>query len=138
MTLEQLEQFRGMRAEVVAIQKEIETLYSPISSPNGHTEGGHGTTPGNPTEQAAMRVIDRKKALESKVYAMQEALAAIDEWLDTVDDSKLRAIIRWHYINGLTWKQTNVKVYGYANPHRAQKKVLRFFKNVPVSNLSNA
>ena len=138
MTIEQLEQFRGMRAEVVAIQKEIETYYNPVSSPNGRTDGGHGSTPGNPTERAAMRVIECKKALESKVYAMQEALAAIDEWLDTVDDSKLRAIIRWHYIHGLTWKQTNVKVYGYANPHRAQKKVLRFFENLPVSNLSNA
>lgn len=138
MTIEQLEQFRGMRAEVVAIQKEIETYYNPVSSPNGRTDGGHGSTPGNPTERAAMRVIECKKALESKVYAMQEALAAIDEWLDTVDDSKLRAIIRWHYIHGLTWKQTNVKVYGYANPHRAQKKVLRFFENLPVSNLSTS
>lgn len=132
MTIEELEAFKGMRAEVLAIQREIETLYAPISSPNGHTEGGHSTTPGNPTERAAMMIMERKAALEFKVAAMQEALEGIESWLETVEDSKLRACIRWHYLNGLNWKQTNVRVFGYPNPYRARKKVMRYFEKIAV------
>ena len=132
MTIEELEAFKGMRAEVLAIQREIETLYAPISSPNVHTEGGHNTTPGNPTERAAMMIMERKAALEFKVAAMQEALEGIESWLETVEDSKLRACIRWHYLNGLNWKQTNVRVFGYPNPYRARKKVMRYFEKIAV------
>ena len=132
MTIEELEAFKGMRAEVLAIQREIETLYAPISSPNGHTEGGHNTTPGNPTERAAMMIMERKAALEFKVAAMQEALEGIESWLETVEDSKLRACIRWHYLNCLNWKQTNVRVFGYPNPYRARKKVMRYFEKIAV------
>ena len=132
MTIEELEEFKGMRAEVMAIQREIETLYAPISSPNGHTDGGHSTTPGNPTERAAMMIMERKAALESKVMAMQEHLESIESWLETVEDSKLRACIRWHYLNGLNWKQTNVRVFGYPNPYRARKKVMRYFEKIAV------
>lgn len=132
MNIEELEEFKGMRAEVLAIQREIETLYVPISSPNGHTDGGHSTTPGNPTERAAMMIMERKAALESKVMAMQKRLEGIESWLETVEDSKLRACIRWHYLNGLNWKQTNVRVFGYPNPYRARKKVMRYFEKIAV------
>ncbi len=127
MTIEELEAFKGMRAEVMAIQREIETLYAPVSSPNGHTDGGHSTTPGNPTERAAMIIMERKAMLEAKVAAMQERLEAIEKWLETLDDSKLRACIRWHYLNGMNWKQTNLCVFGYPNQYRARKKVMRYF-----------
>lgn len=138
MTIDELEEFKGMRAEVTAIRREIETLYAPISSPNGHTDGGHSTTPGNPTEHAAMLIMKRKATLETKVTEMQRRLERIESWLETVDDSKLRACIRWHYLNGLNWKQTNLRVFGYPNPYRARKKVMRYFeKNAFVQNVKS-
>ena len=66
MTIETLEQYRGLQAEIDAMQAEIETLYNPVASPNGRTDTGHGSTPGNPTERTALRIIERKQTLEQK------------------------------------------------------------------------
>ena len=57
MNIEKLEQYSGIAANIEALREEINALYTPISSPNGHTGEGHGTTPGAPTERAAMRIL---------------------------------------------------------------------------------
>lgn len=40
MTIEELEQYSGIVANIEAIREEIDVLYSPISSPNGHESIG--------------------------------------------------------------------------------------------------
>lgn len=127
MTIETLEQFRGMKAECDMIQAEIETLYNPVASPNGRTEQGHGTQPGNPTEQAAFRIIERERVLEQKQAEMMQNLSDIETWLESVSDAQIRALIRCYYILGKTWKATSIKIYGYPCPQRAHQKVHRFF-----------
>lgn len=127
MNIETLEQFRGMKNDCDMIQAEIETLYNPVASPNGRTEPGHGTTPGNPTEQAAFKVIERKKVLEQKRSEMLAELVQIESWLDTVPDAQMSALLRCYYILGNTWKQTSVRIYGYPCPQRASQKVRRYF-----------
>lgn len=128
MTIRELETYRGMHSEVQSITAEIETLYNPVASPNGRIQAGHSNTPSNPTEQAAMRIISRKQCLEKKKREMLNALDAIEAWLDSVEDPELRALIRWYYILGLTWKATSLKVYGYSCYQRAYQRVRRYFK----------
>lgn len=128
MTIEALEQYRGLKSEADAMQAEIDALYNPVASPNGRTEGGHGSTPSNPTERTALRIIDRKQALEDKRSEMLALLDSIDEWIQTLDDAVIRALIRWYFINGLTWKATSIRVYGYPCPQRAYQRVRRFFE----------
>jgi hypothetical protein len=45
LTIEELENFKGLGSEVLAIQNEIDSLYSPVCCPNGQTGGGHSSTP---------------------------------------------------------------------------------------------
>lgn len=127
MTLEVLEQYRGMRSEADAMQAEIESLYNPVASPNGKTGAGHSTTPGNPTERAALRIIERRQTLEKKHADMLMLLDAIDAWIPFISDAQVRALIRWYYLCGLTWKATSIKVYGYPCPQRAHQRVHRYF-----------
>lgn len=117
-----------MRSEADAMQAEIEALYNPVASPNGRTEGGHGSTPSNPTERAALRIIERRQTLESKRADMLTLLDSIDAWIPSISDAQVRALIRWYYLCGLTWKATSVKVYGYPCPQRAYQRVKRFFE----------
>jgi hypothetical protein len=127
MNIEELEQFRGMKAECDMIKAEIEALYNPVASPNGKTEPGHSSTPGNPTEQAAFRIMERKRVLEQKQTEMLHRLAEVERWLDTVPDAQMSALLRCYYILGNTWKQTSVRIYGYPCPQRAHQRVHRFF-----------
>jgi hypothetical protein len=85
MTLERLRQFRGIQKEVVELQREIDTLYFPISSPNGHAGMG-SSTPGDPTSQAVSRILKLQDRAEQLTNQLAEELEAIESWLDELDD----------------------------------------------------
>lgn len=127
---ERLEKYYGLLAEIDAIKREIDDLAKPISSPNGRTDEGHGSTPGNPTERAAFRRIELIDQLTPLVEEQLNELDQIEHWLTSVEDSEIRAIIRWHYILGLDWSQTNKEIYGRKDYWYCRNRVMRYFKKV--------
>jgi hypothetical protein len=128
MTIHDLEQFRGMKNDCDMIKAEIESFYNPVSSPNGRTEPGHGTTPGNPTERAVLnQILPHEDMLEAKQKELMQKLKEINAWIETVNDYQVRALIRCYYVLGKTWKQTSIHIYGYPCPQRAHQRVHRFF-----------
>lgn len=127
MTKEKLEMYYGISSNIEAINAEIDTLYKPITSPQGRPMSGHSSVPSSPTETSAMRIIYLKDMLvaeREKLYALAEE---IENWLTTVDDTEIVAIIRWHYLMRLPWNKTNIKVYGYPDYSYSRKRVERFF-----------
>ena len=129
MTIETLEGYRGIASGVEAIEAEIATLYTPISSPNGREmQGSFSGTPSDPTAHAAMRIISLRDKLDEERERMYATLEDIERWLTTCEDPEIVSIIRWHYLLGLDWRQTNKKVYGYPDYWRSRKKIVRFFE----------
>lgn len=127
MTKEKLEIYYGISSNIDAIEAEINTLYRPISSPNGRPGGGRSSSPSSPTEQAALRIIRLRELLESEREKMYTLAEEIENWLTTVDDTEIVAIIRWHYLMRLPWNRTNIKVYGYPDYSYSRKRIDRFF-----------
>ena len=129
MTIETLEGYRGIASGVEAIEAEIATLYTPISSPNGREmQGSFSGSPSDPTAHAAMRIISLREKLDEERERMYATLEDIERWLMTCEDPEIVSIIRWHYLLGLDWRQTNKKVYGYPDYWRSRKKIVRFFE----------
>ena len=129
MTIETLEEYRGIASGVEAIEAEIATLYNPISSPNGREmQGSFSGSPSDPTAHAAMRIISLREKLDEERERMYATLEDIERWLITCEDPEIVSIIRWHYLLGLDWRQTNKKVYGYPDYWRSRKKIVRFFE----------
>lgn len=129
MTIETLEGYRGIASGVEAIEAEIATLYTPISSPNGREmQGSFSGSPSDPTAHAAMRIISLREKLDEERERMYATLEDIERWLITCEDPEIVSIIRWHYLLGLDWRQTNKKVYGYPDYWRSRKKIVRFFE----------
>lgn len=124
MRIERLEQYRGLKAEIDAIEKLIDDLYRPIASPSGN---GASSGPSNPTEKTALRIIALKERLRAKREKMMIELEEILTWLQTVEDCEIRAIITEHYINGHSWNVTNFKVYHYYDYFYSRKRVMRYF-----------
>lgn len=133
MTIEELERYSGIVANIEAIKEEIEVLYSPISSPTGHTEP-HGTTPSNPTERSAMRIISLKEQLGCYLEEMLTKREEIETWLETVDDGEVQAIIRWRYLipkqggKNRPWSEVSLKVYGRPDYWAARDRMRWFFE----------
>lgn len=132
MTIELLEQYYGISSNIEAIEQEITILYNPVASPNGRTEP-RGTTPSNPTEKNAMRIIYLREQAEKERERMYAMLEEIEAWLPTVKDTEIVSIIRWHYLLRVDWKRTNMKVYGYPDYWYARKRLHRFFEKLSKS-----
>lgn len=128
MTIEELEQYRGILGEIKAVEAEINSLYDVRRSPNGkQSSGSAGSRPSDPTGKAAIRIIELKEKLLTQQERWSDAAFSIETWLQSVDDLEIRAIVRWHYMLGLSWKRTSGKVYGKNDYYIARKRLYRFF-----------
>lgn len=125
MTIERLRAFRGIQKEIEEIKREINTLYYPISSPR--SSESHSTAPGDPTASAVHRIMRLEERMADKTQALADELEAIEEWLDTLQDHELRAIIRAHYLLGDSWARCTQRILNYEFSDSAKHRVYRFF-----------
>jgi len=129
ISIQDLQAYKYMSKEIEALQLELKQLYQPIKSPKLESIGARGNEVSNPTEQALHKVLNLEYKINVKINALAEELERIQEWLDTVDDIKVRTCIQWHYLVGLTWKETTRKVLGdYCSGDNARKIVYRYFE----------
>lgn len=128
ITLADLENFKGLSSELEALVEERHWTYFPVSSPNGREViGQRGNSVSDPTSAALRKLEKLDERIEKKRSEVADRLEAILDWLDTVEDAELRAIIHWHYLKGLDWQKTNLKVYGYRSYQACRKRVMRYF-----------
>ena len=128
ITLADLENFKGLSSELEALGEERHWTYFPVSSPNGREViGQRGNSVSDPTSAALRKLEKLDERIEKKRSEVADRLEAILDWLDTVEDAELRAIIHWHYLKGLDWQKTNLKVYGYRSYQACRKRVMRYF-----------
>lgn len=57
--------------------------------------------------------VDVRQKLYEKQRQIQQEIAFLEDWLDSVEDPELRDILRLQYINGLTQEQIAAEL-GYA------------------------
>lgn len=124
MTIERLETYRGLKAERDAIIQQINELSKPVNAINqSQSPKQRSNSVSNPTERIALKIIE----LEEKAMRIEHEMNQIEAWIDEIENGELRAIIRWHYINGYNWNMTNIKVLGYSSYDTSRKKVERYF-----------
>lgn len=129
MDIEELRRVRAIRQNADLIGEELKALYFPYTSPNAPKDGGQNPNRGSDPTVSAFHRIERKKAELAKLQAeYTQRVLEVEEWLKTVNDLEVVAIIRCHYILGKTWKETAKRVYGYASRETARMRVERFMK----------
>ena len=129
ITISELESFHGLKAELDSLIKEREFIYYPIFSPNGKKNPGvYNSSPSDPTAESFRKLQALDERISDRIETISDTLTRIEDFLDTIPDeyAHIRAGIRWHYIMGLDWGKTNLKVYGYHNYHVIRKAVLRY------------
>ena len=125
MNIERLRAFRGIQKEIDEIQREIDTLYYPITSPK--SSESHSTTPSDPTASAVNRILKLEQIVEVRRQTLADELEAIETWIAELDDHELRAIIRAHYLLGDSWARCTQRILNYEFSDTAKKRVYRYF-----------
>ena len=128
ITIDDLESYRGLKAELEALKQEHEENYLSYSGINyEYTGEAKGNAVSNPTEKAALRALRLEQWIIERTEECAERLDRIYAWLDTVQIAEIRAIVHHHYILGETWEETCLHVYGYRSYQACRKRCLRFF-----------
>lgn len=126
MTKQELEQLKSLKQEVKQLQEELQNLpFVPASV--------KGSMPEFPYIETTFKVsgIDEKKGkqvkekLDAVLDEIQDRVLIMEEWLDTVEDSEIRTILRMKYRNGMKDKEIAAEL-GY-DKSTISKKLSRFF-----------
>ena len=127
MTIEDLEELRYLDSEIRAVQQEIEGMYNTYRSPAFEKIGSSPLSPGDPTSEAVHKITTLQQKYNRMLTEMADKRDRINAWVAELDDREIRSIIRWHYLNGKSWKQTSKLVYGANSYYNARKALMRFF-----------
>lgn len=130
ITIEELKNYRYLQMQAQAIQEQIRQMYVPISSPQLSQIGTKSNVPGDPTRSAFYRIEKLNQELEEKVNEIAVQMKRILDWVDTLDNPEIQIIIRWHFMNGLSWKETARKIYSTSDSDSCRKKFYRYFESV--------
>lgn len=130
ITIEELKNYRYLQMQAQAIQEQIRQMYVPISSPQLSQIGTKSNVPGDPTRQAFYKIERLNRELEDKVNEIAVQMKRILDWVDTIDNPEIQIIIRWHFMNGLSWKETARKIYSTSDSDSCRKKFYRFLESV--------
>ncbi len=120
MRIETLKKYRPLAAEADELKNRIESmdgLHSPTISDNpAHTNETHGLD---------TIVIKRHKLFRQyikKLKRCQDMLLEIEQYLDTVTDPEVRTLIRYKYLDGMTWEEAGREIK--MDPSWCRRKVL--------------
>ena len=128
MTIEDLEDLRYLNSEIRAVQQEIEGMYNTYRSPAFERIGSSPQLAGDPTSEAVQKIMALQRKYNSMLTEMADRRDRVNAWLVELDDPEIRSIIRWHYLNGKSWKQTSGLVYGdRSNERNAYRVIRRYF-----------
>ena len=127
MTIDDLEELRYLISEIKAVQQEIEGMYNTYRSPSFEKIGSSPQHAGDPTAEAVQKIMALQQKYNSMLTEMADRRDRVNSWLVGIDDPEIRSIIRWHYLDGKSWKQTSRLVYGASSYYNARKKLMRWF-----------
>ena len=136
MTIKKLEQYRQLRQEIMQLNGRLERLLD--SKSHIVTDTVKGSSRQNPHQERIIPItgISQKHMeiynhvrliLQERIRRTHKDIVAIEEFISTVEDSAIRRIIDYRYIQGLSWEKTTRKVYKHAHKDTARKAIERFF-----------
>lgn len=127
MRSKELEQYRSLKREVEILEKELHkiTHQSPYSiNFNGMPRSGNIA---DKTGEMAALVADIEVMLKDRKYRCMFMRKKIERFINSIDDSETRTIVRLRAVDHLTWQDIAVKIgkTDWQYPRNKYRKVVR-------------
>ena len=127
MEFETLKNYTKLLLELQSIRMNIATMYKPIKSPQISGDGSqHVALPSSPTERALNTIEKLRRLEERKLAEIDRQLTEVNAWMEQIDDPEIRAIVRYHYLQGMSWNATSRAMYGIDAGDAVRKKFNRY------------
>lgn len=137
MTINQLEQLRHLEKEIKMLERRIADYED---RPEAFvSDSVVGSSPCIPYQPHTITIKGYGNQYQDKINALQikyivrkqqlcKELEEIEAFIEGLQDSRLRQIIEYRYVKGMSWNEVAKNVYGYPNGDAARKAVKRFFE----------
>lgn len=112
------EEVKDLRRRIRKLEDEISHLTVVSDSVTGTREDGtigHIKITGYPfpEERRKQELLRRRKAaLEEKEDELLELLSDVEEYINSIDDSRIRRIFRCRYVDNMSWVQVAIQMGG--------------------------
>lgn len=127
MTIKELSKYRDLKVEIPQLQDRITELEQTIVGASKMTgmPSSRGTK-SNPTERIALKIVKLRTNLLKKMEELIDRETKIEEFLETVDDAKVRIIIRKRFFEGKSWNDIGRELsFERTTPYYHLKKYLK-------------
>lgn len=113
MDISKLKRYRQLRGNIDALGIQIEGLYNTYRSPNLNRIGSRGSNEaGSPVSSAVNHISKLQDDFSAEYYELIGLGKEIEEWLHSISDPQIVAIIRCYYLCGMSWEETTRKALG--------------------------
>lgn len=126
MTKQELKRYRRMEIELEQLESTIRRLEDSVTGVRAAviTDMPKGGPPVEMADRVA-KLLDLKEVYGRKWDALIDERTRIESAIDTLNDPIERALMRYKYIDGLTWEEVCVKIgYEWAQTHRLHGRIL--------------
>lgn len=112
------EEVKDLRRRIAKLEDEISHLTVVSDSVTGTREDGtigHIKITGYPFPEESRKqglLRRRKAALEEKEDDLLELLSDVEEYINSIDDSRIRRIFRYRYVDNMSWVQVAIQMGG--------------------------
>lgn len=126
MTINELSKYHNVKIEIKQLEdtvKELETTIVGSSKITGMPLKVTGNS--SPTERIGIKLAQLKLKIESKKESLIDEAHKIEDFLETVEESEIRIIIRKRFLEGKTWKEVSKDIIAdRSTPYYRLKKYL--------------
>ena len=126
MTINDLEEYRILKLEIKELMEELqEILNCTIGSPSISGIPIPKVTTTSTVEKTAQKRLKLQTILSKKLDKRLKKQIEIEDFLETVEDTDVRLIIRYRFIQGLDWQVVGKKMhFERTTPYYKLKKYL--------------
>lgn len=117
MTLKELSRYHDLKIELNDLENRIKELESTLVKATKYSDMKVDRSFSNtsPTEEIFIRINNLKEKYNNKQIKLFDELTKIEEYLDKVDNSSVRTIMRKRFIDLKTWEKIADELH-YSNP----------------------
>lgn len=121
-----LEKFHRKYEHIEELRELIKSKYDTRHTPSISVSLRSTRDLSGPTVKALERIEQLRKALEQAEDEYLTDYEEIEAWLRSIPDLNIVAIIRWHFLLGYNWRETNIKVFKKHDYCFARARYLRY------------
>lgn len=124
-----IRRIQSLDARLLNIKTNVIVSDTVSRGKKGHQSLGIVRIEGFPSQDYTRRkqALKRlKETLSRKSDELLEMLNDVEEYMDSIDDGEIRALIRYRYIDGMSWRDVGKAVH--MNEDAARKKLERYLQ----------